>query len=391
MDRMPAEMKRARDQGRYDCVILVLQGGGALGAYQAGVFEGLTEAEYAPDWVTGVSIGAINGALIAGNPPGRRVERLRAFWDRVSSGIPAMAPAYFDPARQAFNRASAALSAVFGVPGLYTPRVPPPLLAPDGTPGALSVYDTQPLRNTLAELVDFERIDAPDVRLSLGAADLRTGNSVYFDNRQTRLGAEHVMASCALPPAFAPVEIAGRHYCDGGVVSNTPLWYVLDDSPRMNALIFQVDLFSAKGELPRNLDEVMERHKDIQYSSKTRLNTALVAETRRLRNALHRLVQKLPENLKSDADVEVLKSICSDAHIDIVHLINRRYSHTTYSKDFDFSRATVRQLWDAGLEDVRRTLAHPEWLQRPARSGGVRVFDLAREPEPARPLEMETR
>jgi NTE family protein len=389
MDRMQ-ETKRARGEGDYDCVILVLQGGGALGAYQAGVFEGLSEAGYAPDWVTGVSIGAINAALIAGNPPERRVERLRAFWDRVSSGLPAMAPSFFDPARQAFNRASAALAAIFGVPGMYSPRVPPPILMPDGSAGALSVYDTQPLRETLAELVDFERVNG-EVRLSLGAANLRTGNSVYFDTRDTRLGAEHVMASCALPPAFAPVEIAGEHYCDGGVISNTPLWYVLDDSPKMSALVFQVDLFSARGELPRNLDEAMERHKDIQYSSKTRLNTALVAEMRRLRNALHRLVMKLPESLRSDADVEVLKSLCSDARIDIVHLINRRYSHTTHSKDFDFSRATVRQLWDAGLADVRRTLAHPAWRQRPARAEGVRVYDLARAPQPANPLETETR
>jgi NTE family protein len=383
MDRMPAGMKRAHGERKYDCVILVLQGGGALGAYQAGVFEGLSEAGYAPDWVTGVSIGAVNAALIAGNPAERRVERLRAFWERVSSGIPAVAPSFFDPWRQAFNRASATLSAVFGVPGLYAPRVPPPLLAPGGDPETLSVYDAQALRNSLAELVDFELINRDDVRLSLGAVNIRTGNSIYFDNRQIRIGAQHVMASAALPPAFASVEIDGEHYWDGGIVSNTPLWYVLDDSPRMKALVFQVDLFSARGELPRDLDQVMERHKDIQYSSKTRLNTTQVAETQKLRNALHRLIQKLPEKLKSDADVAVLKTICSDAHVDIVHLINRRYSYTTHSKDFDFSRATVRQLWDAGLEDARRTLARPEWLERPRRAGGVRVYDLAHAPEPA--------
>jgi NTE family protein len=383
MDRMPADLKRAHGERRYDCVILVLQGGGALGAYQAGVFEGLSEAGYAPDWVTGVSIGAVNAALIAGNPAGRRVERLRAFWDRVSSGVPAAAPSFFDPWRQAFNRASATISAVFGVPGLYTPRVPPPLLVPGGDPEALSVYDARALRATLGELVDFDLINRDAVRLSLGAVNIRTGNSIYFDNRQIRIGAQHVMASAALPPAFASVEIGGEHYWDGGIVSNTPLWYVLDDSPRMKALVFQVDLFSARGELPRDLDQVMERHKDIQYSSKTRLNTTQVAETQKLRNALHRLIQKLPEKLKSDADVEVLKTICSDAHVDIVHLINRRYSYTTHSKDFDFSRATVRQLWDAGLADARRTLARPEWLERPKRAGGVRVYDLAREPQPA--------
>lgn len=381
-------MKAARHgQRKYDCIILVLQGGGALGAYQAGVFEGLTEAGYAPNWVTGVSIGAINAALIAGNPIERRIERLRAFWDRVSSGMPAMAPSFFDPLRQAFNRTSAAMSAIFGVPGLYTPRVPSPALMPDGNPDALSVYDAQALRNTLGQFVDFELINRRDVRLSLGAVNIRTGNSIYFDNHQIAIGPEHVMASGALPPAFASVEIEGEHYWDGGIVSNTPLWYVLDDSPRMNALIFQVDLFSASGELPRNLDQVMERHKDIQYSSKTRLNTTRVAETQRLRNALQRLLDKLPEKLKSDTDVAVLKTICSDAHIDIVHLINRRYSYTSHSKDYDFSRATVRQLWDAGLEDVRHTFASPEWLRRPMQAEGVRVYDLARGQRPARHAE----
>jgi NTE family protein len=366
---------------KYDCVILVLQGGGALGAYQAGVFEGLAEARaaqggFSPNWVTGVSIGAINAALIAGNPPERRIERLRAFWDLVSSAVPVMGPWSCDPLRRIFNNASAAVSATFGVPGFYVPRVPAPLLMPDGHPGALSVYHTQPLRGTLEHLVDFELINRRDVRLSLGAVNVRTGNSTYFDNLETRIGPEHVMASGALPPAFASVEIDGEHYWDGGIVSNTPLWYVLDASPRMNALIIQVDLFNATGELPRNLDQVMERHKDIMYSSKTRLNTTRVREMQQMRRALHRLLQKLPDDLKSDRDVRMLETVCSSSHIDIVHLINRRYSYTSHSKDYEFSRATVRQLWDAGLEDVRRTVAHLERLRESEPIDGIRVYDL---------------
>jgi NTE family protein len=366
---------------KYDCVILVLQGSGALGAYQAGVFEGLAEARaaqggFSPNWVTGVSIGAINAALIAGNPPERRIERLRAFWDLVSSAVPVKGPWSCDPLRRIFNNASAAVSATFGVPGFYVPRVPAPLLMPDGHPGALSVYHTQPLRGTLEQLVDFELINRRDVRLSLGAVNVRTGNSTYFDNLETRIGPEHVMASGALPPAFASVEIDGEHYWDGGIVSNTPLWYVLDASPRMNALIIQVDLFNATGELPRNLDQVMERHKDIMYSSKTRLNTTRVREMQQMRRALHRLLQKLPDDLKSDRDVRMLETVCSSSHIDIVHLINRRYSYTSHSKDYEFSRATVRQLWDAGLEDVRRTVAHLDRLRESEPIDGIRVYDL---------------
>ncbi len=227
--------KRAKLQ--YDYVILVLQGGGALGAYQAGVFEGMTEAGYLPDWVIGVSMGAINGALIAGNPPNQRIERLHAFWDRVSSGV-----------------ASATLGSVVGVPGFFVPRVPPPAFMPDGVLGALSVYDVDPLRATLGRLVDFKLIKRRKVRLSVGAVNVRTGSSTYFDNLQTRIGPEHVLASGALPPAFAPIEIDGEYYWDGGIVSNTPLWYAVDHSPAVNVLMVQVDLFSAEGELPQNLD-----------------------------------------------------------------------------------------------------------------------------------------
>jgi NTE family protein len=262
-------MDASRAKLSYDSVILVLQGGGALGAYQAGVFEGMTEAGYLPEWITGVSMGAINGALIAGNPPKQRIARLRAFWDRVSSGISVAAHPYFSALHKGFAHASATLGSVVGVPGLFSPRMPPPAFMPDGTSGALSVYDSEPLRTTLGQLVDFDRIKRREVRLSVGAVNVRTGNSSYFDSLQTRIGAEHVLASAALPPAFSPVEIDGEFYWDGGIVSNTPLSYAVDHSPAVNILIVQVDLFSAEGELPKNLDQVMERHKDIMYSSKT--------------------------------------------------------------------------------------------------------------------------
>ena len=372
-------MSRARPQ--YDYVILVLQGGGALGAYQAGAFEGMTEAGYLPDWIIGVSMGAINGALLAGNPPRRRIERLRAFWDRVSSGVTLVAPPFFSALHQGAVHASAALGSVFGVPGFYVPRVPPPAFMPDGAPGALSVYDVDPLRTTLGRLVDFDLIKRRDVRLSVGAVNVRTGNSTYFDNLQTRIGPEHVLASGALPPAFAPVEIDGEYYWDGGIVSNTPLWYAVDHSPAVNVLIVQVDLFSAEGELPQNLDQVMERHKDIMYSSKTRLDTAPVRKFQRLRGALRRLMQKLPKHLKADPDVKTLEAAGRRGQIDIVHLTNRRYSYAGYTKDYEFSRATVNELWAAGLDDVRRVVAHPERLVRTDVSEGVRVYRLVHGPK----------
>jgi len=371
-------MNRAKLQ--YDYVILVLQGGGSLGAYQAGVFEGMTEAGYLPDWIAGVSIGAINGALIAGNPPKHRVERLRAFWDRVSSGVTLAAPPLFSALHQGFAHASAALGSLVGVPGFFVPRVPPPAFMPDGAPGALSVYDVDPLRTTLESLVDFDLIKRREVRFSVGAVNVRTGNSTYFDNLQTRIRLEHVLASGALPPAFAPVEIDGEYYWDGGIVSNTPLWYAVDHSPAVNVLIVQVDLFSAEGELPQNLDQVMERHKDIMYSSKTRFDTAHVRQIQRQRGALRRLLQKLPTRLKADPDVKTLEAAGRRGHIDIVHLINQRYSYTGYTKDYEFSRATINKLWAAGLDDARRVVAHPERLIRTDITDSVRVYDLMRGP-----------
>jgi NTE family protein len=363
---------------KHDHSILVLQGGGALGAYQAGVYEGMVELGFAPDWVTGVSIGAINAALIAGNPAGHRVERLREFWDQVSSGLPLVAPAYLDPFRVAFNRVSASATALFGVPGFFSPRMPPPYLQPDGSPEALSIYDTAALRDTLLRLIDFDLINGKTVRLSVGAANVHTGNSQYFDNRDQTITPEHIMASGALPPGFPPVQIDGDYYWDGGMVSNSPLWYVLDDSPRISAMIVQVDLFSAKGELPANLDQVLERAKDIQYSSKSRFNTNRVKELEGLRVALGRLLEKIPPKLRNDPDYKMLKPMAEHKrHITIMHLINRRLDTASSAKDYEFSRSTIRQHWEAGLEDVRRTCSHPDWLNATEIFDGVRAFDLA--------------
>ncbi len=250
---------------KYDHEILLLQGGGALGAYQAGVYEGLVEAGIEPSWVVGISIGAINAALIVGNPPERRVERLREFWRRISVNVGPPLPAWLDSLRPAVNYMAAMSAATIGVAGFYRPRMPPASFAADGTEGALSVYDTTPLKATLEELVDFDLINRGQVRLSLGAVNVCKGTSIYFDTKNTLIHADHVRASGALPPGFPPVMIDGEHYWDGGVVTNTPITYVVDERPLPTARIIQVDNFNAQGELPRNLGEVSERAKDIQY------------------------------------------------------------------------------------------------------------------------------
>lgn len=365
---------------RKDHTVLVLQGGGALGAYQAGVFEALSENGFAPDWVTGVSIGAINAALIAGNPPARRVERLREFWERVSSGLPLIAPAPLDPMRRAFNMVAASMVATFGVPGFFHPRVPPALLAPDGTPEALSIYDTAPLRATLLDLVDFDLINAKGTRVSFGASEVDTGNSKYFDNYvdTDALGPEHVMASGALPPGFPPVRIGEHLYWDGGLVSNSPLWYVLDEERALDALVLQVDLFSARGSEPSNLDQVLERAKDIQYSSKTRFNTNRAKEIDELAAALRRLLARLPPRLRDDPDVVRLASASRERRISVVHLINRRFDHSSFAKDYEFSRATMLTLWEAGREAVRRSMQSEEWAKACGGRRGLQTFDLAR-------------
>jgi len=363
---------------KHEHTVLVLQGGGSLGAYQAGAYEGLVEAGVVPDWVTGVSIGAINAALIAGNPPGRRVERLRTFWDRISAGAPLTLPPAFDPVRLTFNRISALGAVTFGINGFFSPRVPPPYFAGDGSPGALSFYDTEPLKRTLEELVDFDLINNHAMRLSVGAVKVRTGDSVYFDNRHRHITADHIRASGALPPGFPPIMIEGEEYWDGGIVSNSPLWYVLDDSPRLNALIVQVDLFSAKGELPANLNEVLERAKDIQYSSKTRFNTKRIKELNALHQVLGRLLEQLPPALRNSPDGRELTRLCAQGDITIAHLINRRLTYSAQSKDYDFSRTTVNELWAAGLEDVRRSVANVDLLKARDAGFGMRVYDLTK-------------
>ncbi len=371
--------QQSHKHGWAEKTVLVLQGGGALGAYQAGVYEELVANGHTPDWVSGISIGAINAALIVGNPPGRRIKRLQEFWETLSSYLLAEPVLPGEQARSAFNEASASFAAVFGLPGFFEPRMPPAVAFPPGAPQGLSYYDTKALRGTLEKLVDFDLINAKKMRLSVGAVNIRTGNFVYFDSYRQPIGPEHVMASGALPPGFPPIEIDGEHYWDGGLVSNTPLQYVLDEAPRPNMLIFQADLFSATGPMPQTLSDANERTKDIRFSSRTRLNTDVFRQGQALRRAAHRLIAKLPDDLKSDPDAMLVHELSCDAAVTIVHLIHRRKNYSTQSKDFEFSRHSVKEHWESGRKDVQRTLHDKAWRERTEPTKDVTVFDLTRD------------
>ena len=353
---------------------MVLQGGGALGAYQAGVYEALIESDSKLDWVAGVSIGAINAALIAGNAPGDRVARLKEFWNQVSSSPAQNLPSNLGD-RTLWNQWSAASAALVGIPGFFKPRMDLSLMLAGAAP-VLSYYDTSPLRATLERLVDFDRINQKEIRLSVGAVNVRTGNSIYFDNMTQPIGVDHIMASGALPPGFPPVHIDGQDYWDGGILSNTPLQYVLDSFPRDRRLVvLQVDLFSARGAMPRTLSEVVERQKDITYSSRTRMSTEAIGTNVNLQQALADLIGRLPAKLQADPAVVTLKRHMTHQPVDIVHLIYRDKPYELDSKDYEFSRAMVDEHWQAGMRDMRNTIAHPEWLES-ATADGVTTFDL---------------
>jgi NTE family protein len=360
-------------------IALVLQGGGALGAYQAGVYEALHEADVEPDWIAGISIGAINAALIAGTAPGERIEKLHAFWDKLSSRVTS-APLWHEGwIRSWFNEISASMTTLVGVPGFFEPRLPPAIMASPGTIEAISYYDTTPLRKTLLELIDFDRINAKgNMRLSVGAVNIRTGNFKYFDTQEgCIIGPEHIMASGALPPGFAPIIIDGEPYWDGGLVSNTPLQHILDARHMPEDIcIFQVDLFSAKGALPKNMGQVAQREKDIRFSSRTRYNTDMSKQLQRLRAAAYRLSQKLPASLKADPDAIFLANQVQEGCVTIMHLINRPEAYETQSKDYEFSRTTIDGHWSAGHADVIKSFADLRWKNRQRPKSDIAIFDL---------------
>ncbi len=360
-------------------IALVLQGGGALGAYQAGVYQALHEANIEPDWVSGVSIGAVNAAIIAGNPPHRRVDRLRTFWERITDRTVWPYTPDGDIYRKARNATSAWLTILQGQPGFFEPRKPGPWLTAAGARDATSYYDSAPLRQTLRELVDFPLLNQNATRLAVGAVNVLTGNFIYFDSAHEEIEPEHIMASGALPPALPMIKIGTDYYWDGGIVSNTPLQHLLDHDDRLNTLIFQVDLFSSRGALPRDIQDVMARHKDIMYSSRTRYNTDTYRRIHVWKTRLHQALAKVPEDALTDEQRRLRDELADLPEITILHLIYQQKAYEGHAKDYEFSADSMREHWQSGYEDTKRTLKRRAWLEMPPEGAGIVVHDVHRQ------------
>jgi NTE family protein len=364
---------------RCDRIALVLQGGGALGAYQVGVYQAMHEAGVEPDWVSGVSIGAINSAIIAGNPPNRRLRQLRAFWDRITSRKIWPFTPDGDVFRKARNATSSMLTMMQGQPGFFSPRFPNPWMSLTGAQTATSCYDTTPLRDTLLELVDFELINDRSTRFSVGAVNVLTGNFVYFDNAVEQIEPEHIMASGALPPALPMVKIGTDHFWDGGIVSNTPLQHLLEQEDNLNTMVFQVDLFSARGVLPRDIEDVLGRHKDIMYSSRTRYTTDVFRRIHNWQVSLYQALLRIPEDRLTDRDREQMERLAKLPDVAILQIIYQQKAYEGHAKDHEFSGTSMREHWQSGYEDTRRTLKHQKWLKMPAPGSGILIHDVHRE------------
>ncbi len=379
--RVPGKTGRGSGLPLPDQTVLLLQGGGALGSYQAGVFEAMSELALPLTCVAGISIGAVNAALIAGNPPNNRIAALRTFWEMVSGGMPNFILPDDNKLRESAHLAAAAAVASFGVPGFFVPHWTVPAWAAPGSEAAISYYDSAPLAKTLDELVDWDLLNDGPMRVAVGAVDIETGNFQYFDTRSeidpVRIDARHIMASGALPPGLPPVEIDGRYYWDGGLVSNTPLGYMLDTQGDGDILIFQVDLFPARGNIPKRMSDVWSREKDIRFSSRTRAVTDQYLRLRRDHEAMRKVLDRLPQEIKDEPDVASLRERVAESAVNIVQLVYRTRTWETGAKDFEFSRSTMLDHWHQGHEALCRSVENGDILARNITDGKTAAFDLA--------------
>ena len=358
-----------------DKVALVLQGGGALGSYQAGIYQALETAGIEIDQVAGISIGAVNAALIAGNPPELRVKALRTFWDRTSAALPTFPIWGCDIGREMLHEASAAFVATYGVPGFFKPNPVPPAMAWPGSMQALSFYDSTQLARTLDDLVDWDLLNDGPVRIGVGAVEIESGNFHYFDSKKERLDARHIMASGALPPGLPPVEIDGKLWWDGGLVSNTPLSHVLDTQDA-DLLVFQVDLFAASAARPKTIMDVVAREKEIRFSSRTRQISDQLVKLRTEREAIRRVLKKLPEGMHSDPDVVRLTEMAREYPVNIVQMIYRANAWEGGARDYEFSARTMAEHWAAGEAAVASTIDRSELVAQNILDGRTAAFDL---------------
>jgi NTE family protein len=379
--------KGAKRVHPFEGVVLVLQGGGALGAYQAGVFQAIHEANIEVHWLCGTSIGAINGALIVGNPPEKRVERLREFWEAITkppirfpnvpwfSNLPWNANGH---ARHWTNRMSPFAAMLHGVPDFFSARLFPPLSSAAESPDLVSYYDTSPLKETLTRLVNFDLINSQPMRLSVAATNVRTGAPVYFENSEQRITAAHVMASASLPPGFPPTKIEGEWYWDGGVVSNSPMQFVVDNRQRDSALVFQVDLWDANGEVPLDIPSANLRAMEIHSASRVNISLEQYKKMQQFRHALCRFLDQLPERCQDDPEVRFLSEEARAKVATIVQLKYQSKKHETAGKTFEFSRRAMEEHWRAGYEDTNVALGEPAVFELPDVSEAARIFNVHR-------------
>jgi NTE family protein len=381
----PVEEKSTRRSLPFDGVALVLQGGGALGAYQAGVFQAICEANIEVSWVCGTSIGAVNGALIVGNPPERRVKRLREFWETITTpqvnflNIPWFSPvslAENPQTRYWANKISILTTMTQGTPGFFSARPFPPINSPAEDPSQISYYDTSSLKATLTKLVDFDLINNRPMRLSVGATRVRTGASIYFNSNERPLSISHILASASLPPGFPPTEVDGEYYWDGAVVSNTPMQHVIDNRQRDSALIFQVDLWDPNGEVPLDIPSAFLRATEIHSASRVNISIEQYKKMEKYRHALCSFFDRLPEQHQNDPDAKFLEQ---EARVKTATIVQLKYQSKKYEvsgKTFEFSRRAMEEHWQAGYEDTNVALGEPEVLEPPSVGQALRIFDV---------------
>jgi len=353
-------------------VVLVMQGGGAQGAYQGGVYQALHEAGIEPDWVIGTSIGAINGSIIAGNEVERRLERLHDFWSRVEVRPPgvfgAITPTLGSPATDF-------ATLLTGVPGFFSPN-PAFLLGPEALVGIerAAIYSVDPLRKLLPELVDFDRVNSGKPRFTIGLVGVRDSRMRYFDSNYGKIGLDHVLGSSAVPPTFPAVRIDGEAYWDGGIYSNTPVEAVFDDDPRRSSVVFAVQIWHTRGPEPESVAQVFTRQKDIMFGSRSRSHIARQAQLHRMRHIVRTLVGMLTEEQRKTLEVQELAGYGCATVMHLVEINAGPLDGETNSREYDFSPATIAARWQAGYADTRRTIARRPWDDPVDPAVGVAVY-----------------
>lgn len=362
-----------------DEIVYLFQGGGALGAFQVGVFQALEEFGYVPDWIVGISIGSLNASIIAGNPPGKRAEMLYKFWDSISHQIEPLWD-YSDTTDNKlftlYNQYSALYALLFGQTGFFKPARVNPWFIDKADPTHLSFYDTSPLRNTLLEVIDFEYLNKAYTRLTVGAVNIVSGKLKFFDNKKQALSVEHIMASCALPPGFPAVEIEGNFYWDGGLYSNTPLISIINDLPHKNRLCFLVDLFDSTGVIPTTLERVLERSKDITYAGVMDTILGYYDLQLQLQKHIHNCISNLPDHLKKDPNIVELAKYGDSHNVHIAKIIYRANVHECHSKDYEFSNFSVKRHIMDGFLHTKNMLSNPDWWNDPQDHLGTLVHTM---------------